>query len=571
MRRWREALDAPVVFAGFALLFWLGRSSSFGVGDSPQHALAALRFIVPHPPGYPLQTSLATLLGDANGLSGIFHAGAAATLFLLLRAGGAGRVAALIGASLMALSPLFWYYSLVAEVRALNDFLALIAALFAADWSRTGKPRSLALFSIVLGLGLSHHPTFVVLLPAYAVWLSARRPSNALAAQCAALAAAALAAPYVLLGLRLSWGAPAYNLFEVSGWSDLPGLFLRSGLGGPLRMTGAAAPLGSAAFDFGRLTEHAGWFASSLWTHAGPAGLALAGAGIWELRGKQNREIAAWALWSSLAILPFLVFSSQQLPGVDLEYARAVATRFHLLPLIAVFALAGFGAHRLLGQIRPAFGAVLLATVLLGPLVLAPLSLERRSPLLDYTRALIGDSDPGDFIVLGADDTIFATLHLELVGRETGGRVFLAPSMFSFPPYVRRLRKTYPKAVLPANEDGGLSLNWALWIQLNPGRAVLAEPSLTDAVLADFPLSVPQGGLIRVESVPRRQDPASDARRFLASLETSPFTRADVLPWTQEVYVLKSRRSMAEWLASRLDPNTDRELAARLKLLMESF
>ncbi|MBI5246173.1 MAG: DUF2723 domain-containing protein [Elusimicrobia bacterium] len=571
MRRWREALDAPVLFAGFAILFWLGRSSSFGVGDSPQHALAALRFIVPHPPGYPLQSSLAALIGDANGLSGLFHAAAAAVLFLSLRSAGIRRPAALIGAALMALSPLFWYYSLVAEVRALNDLLALAAAWGAAEWARTGKPRSLAFFSVVLGLGASHHPTFVVLLPAYAVWLSARRPSNALAAKCAALAAAGLAAPYALLGLRLSGSAPVYNLFEISGWRDLPGLFLRSGLGGPLRMTGAAAPLGSTAFDFARLAEHAGWFVSSLWTHAGPAGLALAGAGVWELRGKQNRELAAWSMWAISAILPFLIFSSQQMPGIDPEYARAVATRFHLLPLIAVFALAGFGAHRALESIRPAFGAVLLATVLLGPLVLCPLSLEKRSPLLDYTRAMIRDSAPGDFLVLGADDTIFATLHLELAGRETGGRVFLAPSMFSFPPYVRRLRRTYPEAVLPANEAGELSLNWALWKKLNPGRAVLAEPSLKAAVLAGFPLSVPQGGLIRVESVPRRADPASDARRFVDSLATAPFTRADVLPWTQEVYILKSRRSMAEWLASRLDPKTDRELGQRLALLMESL
>ena len=52
-------------------------------------------------------------------------------------------------AALMALSPLFWYYALVAEVRALNDLLALSAALFAVEWSRGGKPRSLLVFSLV--------------------------------------------------------------------------------------------------------------------------------------------------------------------------------------------------------------------------------------------------------------------------------------------------------------------------------------------------------------------------------------------------------------------------------------
>jgi len=82
------------VFAGFAALFWLGRSRSYGMGDSPQHVLAALTWSVPHPPGYPLQTALGWLWtrlpwsnpeAAINGLSGVFAAAAAVALFTWLR------------------------------------------------------------------------------------------------------------------------------------------------------------------------------------------------------------------------------------------------------------------------------------------------------------------------------------------------------------------------------------------------------------------------------------------------------------------------------------------------------
>ena len=574
-----DAKAAAGVFAALSALFWLGRSRSFGMGDSPQHVLSALLWAVPHPPGYPLQTALGWLWSRlpwsdpgaaVNGLSGVFSAAAAAALYLLLRRGGARKAAALTGAALMALSPLFWYYALVAEVRALNDLLALSAALSAFAWSREGKPAHLLAFAALFGLGLSHHPTFVFLVPAYAAWLSARRPTARLAAAALALAALGLAGPYLLLGLRLSLGAPSYNLFEVRGWPDLWPLFTRARLGGPLRMAGGAPLLGTVRFDLGALAAHAGWLLSSLWTHGGPVSLVLAAAGASSLRRESRRDLAAWTLWFAAAAGVFLVFSSQQLPAVDPEYARAVAARFHLLPLIAVFALAGFGAEALARRARPALVYALLAAVVAAPVLLRPLSLSRQDPLLDHVRAMVRDSAPGDLVVLGGDDTIFAALDLELVRGEGGGRVFLCPTMFSFPPYLRRLKAVYPGVVVPAGPRGP-GTDWAAWKKLNPGRAVLVEPSLRDAVLADFPRSVPQGSLIRVESSPVKSDPAADARRFLDAPETASFTRRRAREWTQEVYLLQSRRRMAEWLASRLDSRKDADPLRRLALLMEEL
>ncbi|MDE2490517.1 MAG: DUF2723 domain-containing protein [Elusimicrobia bacterium] len=578
--RRRDALAAGALWLGLSALFWLGRSRSFGPGDSPQHVLSALLWGVPQAPGYPLQVELGWLWSRlpwadpgaaVNGLSGLLAAAAAAVLYLLLRRAKCRRAAALTGAALMALSPLFWYYSLVAEVRALNDLLALGGAYFAADWAREGRARSLWAFAAVFGLGVSHHPTYVLLIPAYAVWLFARRVPPRRLAAAAAISLAALAAPYLLLGLRLARSTPAYDLPDARGWSGLLGLFLRENLGGPLRAVSGAGFFGFGGFDLRRLAVQTGWFLSALWTHAGPAGLLLGALGAAALWKTDRRSLLAWALWAAVSAGVFILISSQQITICHPDYARAVVTRFYLLPMIALFALSGHGAEALAARVRPLFAWALAAAVLVLPLSLRPLSLARSNGLLDYARALVADAKPGDMIVLAADDSIFATLDLELARGEGGDRVFLTPSMFSYPPYIRSLHRRYPGLRVPPAGPRGLTTDWTVWRRLNPGRAVLMEPSLLDTALALYPRSVPQGTLIRIETRPPRDDPAADARRFLSEPATWSLTRWDVRPWTQEIYVLSARRRQAEWIGSRLNPRRDRALIARLKVLLAAL
>lgn|GEM_PF-1438054 len=566
--------------AALFALYWSGRTHSFGPGDSAQHVVSALLWGVPQAPGYPLQVELGWLWSRlpwsdsgaaVNGLSGLLHAAAAAVFYVLLRRQVCRRAAALTGAGLMALAPLYWYYSLVAEVRALNDLLALGAALFALDWTRRGKPASWFAFCVVFGLGLSHHPTFLLIAPAYAVWLSARIPRPRALALGASAALAALAAPYALLGARLAHSLPGYDLPDARAWGDLLPLFMRHNLGGPLRMVAGAGFLGFGGFNAGRLFTHLGWFAASLWTHAGPAGLALATLGAVALwREDRRRLLAGWLLWLFVSAGVFIAISSQQLTVCDQAYARAVVTRFHLLPMLALFALAAHGAEAAARRIRPAFAAALAAAVFLLPLAFRPLSLKSDDALLHAARAMVRDSAPGDLIVLSADDSIFAALDLDAVRGEGGGRVFLSPSMFTYPPYARQLQRHWPNLVIPF-DGAGLSKDWTRWRAVNPGRAVYAEASLRDTMLDLYPHSVPRGSLILVCDAPVSSDPAADARRFLDAPETAEVTRWSVRPWTQEVYLLESRRRMAEWVGSRLNPATDRDLIVRLRLLLAAL
>lgn len=571
----RDRRDAALLGAALAGLFWAGRSRSFGPGDSAQHLVAALTWGVAHPPGYPLQTALGWLWSRpfvdpgaaVNGLQGVLAAAAAAFLYLLLRRGGARRAAALTAAGLMALSPLFWYYALVAEVRALNHLLALAAAYFVLEWKRGGRTRDLVAAAALSGLGVSHHPTFPLLAPAFAVWTFSRRVPPRTVALCAAAALAGVVAPYALLWARLAVSAPAYNTFGVSGPAGLLGLFLRRPLGGVARMSAGSWTRGSDGLDAGALLSQAGAFAESLWTHAGPAGLALGAAGAAALWRRDRRECAGWALWLLFAAATPVVFAAAQLRAYDPEYARGVVARFHLLPLIAVFALAGHGVEAAARRVRPAVLHALAAAAFLVPLLLRPLSLAGADPLLAYARAVVRDSGPRDIVVLASDDSNFAMLDLDLVRHETGARVFLAPTMFASPAYWAALARRHPDLVLPARP----TLDWAQWRRLNPGREVLLEPSLLDPVLRDFPRSVPQGVLVRVETAPVPGDPAQDARRFLAAPETWSVPRFAVRTWTQETYVPAARRRMAAWLASRLDPARDARESAALRVFVEEF
>jgi len=167
LRVQRRDWGAIAVGAALAAVYWWGRSRSFGAGDSPQHVLSALAWGVSRPPGYPLYTALAhaasrippgPAAGNVNGLSGLLHALAAALFFRLLRRWGCGARAALIATAMLAFSPLYWYYSEVAEVRALNDLLALSAALLAAQLDERSGRRAWLGLGACLGLGLSHHP-----------------------------------------------------------------------------------------------------------------------------------------------------------------------------------------------------------------------------------------------------------------------------------------------------------------------------------------------------------------------------------------------------------------------------
>ncbi len=170
----------------------------FGV-DGGDLLAAAYNLGVPHPPGYPTYTMLVKFFsilvpwGDfafrANLLSAIL--GATAVLLLyhivlsLLRAiaptdrdATLPRIAAAVLSALaLAVSPLFWSHSTIAEVYTLNAvfvaalILLAIRTVLPTSTARSGDPpasggtKRLFLFAFLLGLGLGNHLTLLLLVP----------------------------------------------------------------------------------------------------------------------------------------------------------------------------------------------------------------------------------------------------------------------------------------------------------------------------------------------------------------------------------------------------------------------
>jgi hypothetical protein len=556
--RVRAGREAWAVFGGLAVLYWLGRAPSFGPGDSAQHALAAVLWGVPRPPGYPLYTALAHLFALAGGVSwvggfsALCQAGAAALVYLLARRQGCGVPAALSATLLLALAPLYWFYAEVPEVRGLNDLLAAGAAaaavLQAPAW----------LLALLLGLGLSHHPTFLFIVPS--VLLLARAPRRAELPAAAAAALAGLAAPYLLLWLRLSFGAPpAYNPDAAAGLSGVLALFLRRGTGGLLSAAGGAHPGLSAA----GLVRQLSWYARSAYDSL-TAGLVLAALGAWALRGRR-RELAAWLLWALLPALVYAGFAAAQIRAEDAKYFYAVAARFHLLPLLGLAVLAAHGAQLLASRIRERFVWGLVAAAVAAG-ALRPASLRRHQPTRDYALDILAATRPGDAVVLDSDDAVFALLYEDLAERRGDGRVWLVPAMFGYAPYLEQLARAHPGLKAP-REGGRVSLDWRRWLADNPGRAFWAEGSLRPALERDLPGSYPDGPLIRM-ALKESGTPAGGAERFLDS-SLGRLARWRLFEFTQEVQLERDGAALAHWHLQRngADPRLSGALAERLEAL----
>ncbi len=155
-------LSAALLFLISLLLYSLTTCRTIHSGDSPELSLAAAIFGIPHPPGYPLYTTLTgiwahlfplDLRAFASNLASAIHAATAATLLLLLlRRWGTTLTAAWFAGLALVAGRTFWSQAVAAEVYAFD--LLLLGLFIHLLWSTSSQPRSLLFFLTGLGLGL---------------------------------------------------------------------------------------------------------------------------------------------------------------------------------------------------------------------------------------------------------------------------------------------------------------------------------------------------------------------------------------------------------------------------------
>jgi hypothetical protein len=363
--------------------------------DTLEFQMVALRGAIPHPTGYPLYAVLLALsarvvpFGEvafrANLLSALLGAGAVALTFGVGRALGLRRFAALQGAAIFALSPTFWSQATVAEVYTLHALLSGGLVLCVLRWGREQAKRpSPALpvgAALFFGLGLAHHRTIVLWLPAialYAMILFRQRGSTH------TIPHSAFRIP------RSAFRIPRFVLTLIAPLLLYLWLPLRAGVGsidGTYEEVGftcwvTACQYGSFFEDNALASARApGFYATLTLVEVGWVALGLAAVGLVAL---WRRERPAWAL-----LVAGLVVNG----GFGMAY-RVPDPEVFWLPVVWVLALlAGAGVEWLWSESRAVARAgrwVRLLVSLALAVVLAPLVVRWASTYSLVDRSRVG-------------------------------------------------------------------------------------------------------------------------------------------------------------------------------------
>lgn len=342
-RRWDSAICVGLVLAAFAL-YSVTLLPGIGTGDTAEFQWVAPTLSVAHATGYPLYTLLGwgwahlPLGGSAAWKMNLFSAATAALAIgiLYLTARGMGQ-RPMVGTSAvltLGASLTYWSQATKAEIYALAALLQTLLMLGLLRW-RAGRLPLWAV-GLVLGLGLAHHRSIILMLPGVALFIVlTRRP--ALAEVGTALSAT--------LGMCLLY---LYIPLRAPDWQDGWDLLLDY-------ISGSAA---QHWLDIGRLLEEAHrrpfeLIRAFIWPQLLPVGAILALSGAFNLL-RSDRALAALLLTSYTAIFVFC----------SAYYAVDVEVFFIPAHLIAALLL-GQGAmgllHSLPPRLAPAISAILLA------------------------------------------------------------------------------------------------------------------------------------------------------------------------------------------------------------------
>ena len=187
-------LTIPVlVFLLALVLYFLTLAPDLLTADNAEYQLVAHHLGVAHPPGYALYTMLGKLftLLPINtpawrvnlfaAVTGALALAALARTVQRLTGSAWGGVAAALA---LGVAPTFWAQSTTANIRSLTVlftvwcFDALVAFGNARQRGESGQ-RALHWFALGLGLGLGHHLSLGMLLPAFGLYLLVADPSLA--------------------------------------------------------------------------------------------------------------------------------------------------------------------------------------------------------------------------------------------------------------------------------------------------------------------------------------------------------------------------------------------------------
>ncbi len=244
----RKFITPALLFAASFVLYLLTLAPTVVTifDDSLEMQLAVPTLSILHPTGYPLYELLAwgltrlSFLGDAayrvNLFSALAAAVAVALLYLVARRLGAATFPAIAAALLLAVSPVWWSQSTIAEVYAFQGAITLFVLYAFLRWGqdltqrRKGaedeKEKWLMLGALGVGMGFAHHRLTFLLLPGLLVYIFLVDRSLFLSPRRWITPLIALALPlltYALLPMRAHVGSLDGSYQQIGFWGWIAG------------------------------------------------------------------------------------------------------------------------------------------------------------------------------------------------------------------------------------------------------------------------------------------------------------------------------------------------------------
>lgn len=446
-------------------------------GDSPELISAAYSLGVPHPPGYPLYTMLGHLVtmvpvgGVAfriNAFSSLLHA---LTLFLFFLGAvkmTGNRAASSIAAAALGFSSLFWFYSLVAEVFALNDLFAVLLILVALaareKWAagEEGKARRLLyILGFLCALSLCNHYTIVLFFPALLLFVlrpllsMLRRPRHLLAALAFFLAGLL---PYIYLPLSAA-RQPYVNFGDPSSLGNFVEVVTRSYYGTTKLWSGpAAAHRLDLVFDYLKTLDGQVYI----------FGIALGTAGMFHAARKRLGDFLPLFTAFLLTAVVFPLMANVKIRGI---FDVATIERFYLLPTIAFLYFVAFGMNALLSAAEKGLsrlparedirrGVLWVISLLVALPFLLPSSSTsvkvnlKYDPLGEtYIKDLVHCVEEGSLLFVPGDVPIQLLEYYKTVLGDHKDLVILIETFITNGWYIKTIRKWYPDLHLPSNRE----------------------------------------------------------------------------------------------------------------------
>lgn len=512
----RALFGAAVVTVLAASLYFLTAARDIVVGDTPELITAAAALGVAHPPGYPLFTMLGHFFSlipvgsipfRVNLFSVVCDSIAAGVVYLITQRLTKSHRAGGVSALLLAVNPIFWEWSLAAEVFPLNNLLAAVLILLLIGWSDEAGPDGLLIAaSFVFGLGLTNQLTIVLLFPAFCFILWRRRSDLFPRPKLAVIGAVAF-----LIGLvpyaYIPWASsqhPVYNWGDVLSFQDLIRLVTRKGYGS-LNLVSTPGYTGGSPWP--RLFAFTISFVSAF-------GLLIIIGAVRAFR--EARSYFWFTLIAFVFVGPFFIWITN-LNLTAAPSALFVLQRFFLLsqvvlaPLVgfAVVALAEFVART--AGIRSSRAAQIATTACLACVLIYVASHYRRLDLSKNAIARRFGEDafhlaPSNSILLVTGDGFaFPMLYLQKIEHVRSDVTLVVLPMLLGEWYARQLRAEHPDLVIPFDRYDRSSGNLKALVEANPGRTIALAGTLGDDHSLDADYWPYQQGLLAI-ILPKSQD-----------------------------------------------------------------